>query len=98
MLKYRELVRELQYDVQKVGSRSFMAVTEIPVHNFLCLPLTHIRTHIHTHTHTHRQLVPLGLFELHCDEVLRSLTKRAELICNQLISRMSQDNQKLNQA
>ena len=43
------------------------------------------------------QLVPLGLFELHCDEIVRSLAKRAEAICQQLFTRMAQENQKLNQ-
>lgn len=43
------------------------------------------------------QLVPLGLFELHCDEIVRSLAKRAEAICQQLLTRMAQENQKLNQ-
>lgn len=39
----------------------------------------------------------LGLFELHCDEVLRTLTKRTESICNLFLTRMSHNNQKLNQ-
>ena len=43
------------------------------------------------------QVVSLGLFELRCDEVLRSLIKRTEAICSLLLSRMSQDNQKHNQ-
>lgn len=59
LLKYQEILREIQFDVQK--------------------------------------LVPLGLFELHCDELVRSLSKRAEAICTQLLSRMGQENQKLNQ-
>ena len=43
------------------------------------------------------QLVPLGLFELHCDEAVRTLAKRASDIITQLLSLMAQDNQKLNQ-
>ena len=45
-----------------------------------------------------RRTVPLGLFELHCDELVRSLCKRMEAICSQLLARMGQENQKLNQA
>ena len=41
--------------------------------------------------------VPLGLFELHCDELVRSLSKKTEAICSQLLARMGQENQKLNQ-
>lgn len=44
-----------------------------------------------------QKLVSLGLFELHCDELVRSLSKRAEAICSQLLTRMGQENQKLNQ-
>jgi dynein heavy chain len=43
------------------------------------------------------KLVPLGLFELHCDEVVRTLAKRASDIITQLLARMAQDNQKDNQ-
>ena len=43
------------------------------------------------------QLVPLGLFELHCDEAVRTLVKRASDITAQLLARMAQDNQRLNQ-
>lgn len=45
-----------------------------------------------------QRTVPLGLFELHCDELVRSLSKRTEAICSQLLGRMGQENQKLNQA
>lgn len=44
-----------------------------------------------------RKTVPLGLFELHCDELVRSLCKKTEAICSQLLTRMGQENQKLNQ-
>lgn len=44
-----------------------------------------------------QKTVPLGLFELHCDEVVRSLCKKTEVICSQLLTRMGQENQKLNQ-
>ena len=43
------------------------------------------------------QLVPLGLFELHCTDLKNALAKKAEAICVQLLNRMSQDNQKQNQ-
>ncbi|CAI8004188.1 Dynein heavy chain 7, axonemal [Geodia barretti] len=43
------------------------------------------------------KLVPLGLFELHCDEAVRSLAKRASDIITQLLTRMAQENQRLNQ-
>ena len=43
------------------------------------------------------QLVPLGLFELHCDELTRTLSKRASDIISQLLNRMTQDNHKDNQ-
>ena len=42
------------------------------------------------------QLVPLGLYELHCDELIRALVKRTDSICNKLLQRMTKENQELN--
>ena len=44
------------------------------------------------------QVVRLGMFEVHCDELIRSLAKRAEGITNKLLARMSKDHQEANKA
>lgn len=79
--KYQEIVTELLYGVEKV---LYM--------NFLCY--AHV---MYTYMYYLLQLVPLGLFELHCDEVVRTLAKRASDIITQLLARMTQDNQRHNQ-
>jgi dynein heavy chain len=44
------------------------------------------------------QIIRLGMFEVHCDELIRTLSKRAESIVNKLLSRMSKDHQQANKA
>lgn len=38
----------------------------------------------------------MGLYELHCDELVRALAKRTDNICNKLLQRMIKDNQEQN--
>ena len=38
------------------------------------------------------------MFEVHCEELIRALAKRAEAICNKLLSRMSSDHLDANKA
>jgi len=38
------------------------------------------------------------MFEVHCDELIRALAKRAEAICNMLLARMSMDHLDANKA
>ena len=40
----------------------------------------------------------LGMFEVHCDELIRSLAKRADALCSKLLARMSKDHQEANKA
>ncbi|KAJ6652606.1 hypothetical protein lerEdw1_011258 [Lerista edwardsae] len=40
--------------------------------------------------------IRLGMFELHCDELIRSLAKRADGICSKIIGKMFKDHQDLN--
>ncbi|XP_070789387.1 dynein axonemal heavy chain 7 [Pituophis catenifer annectens] len=43
-----------------------------------------------------RKCIRLGMFELHCDELIRSLAKRADSICSKIIGKMFKDHQDLN--
>uniref|UniRef100_A0A8D2L303 Dynein axonemal heavy chain 7 n=1 Tax=Varanus komodoensis TaxID=61221 RepID=A0A8D2L303_VARKO len=43
-----------------------------------------------------RKCIRLGMFELHCDELIRSLAKRADAICSKIIAKMFKDHQDLN--
>lgn len=45
-----------------------------------------------------RQVIRLGMFEVHCDELIRGLAKRADSLCTRLLSRMSKDHQEANKA
>ena len=38
----------------------------------------------------------MGMFEVHCDELTRSLAKRADALCTKLLERMSKDHIALN--
>jgi len=38
------------------------------------------------------------MFEVHCDELIHGLSKRAEAICNKLLARMSQVHLDANKA
>lgn len=44
------------------------------------------------------QVQRLGMFEVHCDELIRALAKRAEHITNKLLTRMCKDHQEENKA
>ncbi|XP_039210552.1 dynein heavy chain 7, axonemal isoform X3 [Crotalus tigris] len=52
-----------------------------------------IREDIQYHS---RKCIRLGMFELHCDELIRSLAKRADSICSKIIGKMFKDHQDLN--
>ncbi|RDD45105.1 Dynein heavy chain 7, axonemal, partial [Trichoplax sp. H2] len=43
-----------------------------------------------------RRVIRLGMFELHCDEAIRSLSKRAESLSTRLLRTMSDKHQELN--
>uniref|UniRef100_A0A8D0LD43 Dynein axonemal heavy chain 7 n=1 Tax=Sphenodon punctatus TaxID=8508 RepID=A0A8D0LD43_SPHPU len=42
------------------------------------------------------QYIRLGMFEVHCDELIRALSKRADAICGKIIAKMFKDHQDLN--
>ncbi|XP_075466156.1 dynein axonemal heavy chain 7 [Ascaphus truei] len=46
--------------------------------------------------YTSRKFIRLGMFELHCDELIRALAKRSEAICGKLIAKMFKDHQETN--
>ncbi|XP_072835621.2 dynein axonemal heavy chain 7 isoform X1 [Pogona vitticeps] len=46
--------------------------------------------------YTSRKCVRLGMFEVHCDELIRALAKRADAICSKIIAKMFKDHQDLN--
>ena len=43
-----------------------------------------------------RKVIRLGMFELHCDELIRSLSKRADSLCAKILIKMSKTNMDLN--
>ncbi|XP_006814570.1 dynein axonemal heavy chain 7-like [Saccoglossus kowalevskii] len=43
-----------------------------------------------------RKVIRLGMFELHCDELIRALTKRADNLQSRLLTKMSTDHQEAN--
>ncbi|MBZ3876523.1 Dynein heavy chain 7, axonemal [Sciurus carolinensis] len=46
--------------------------------------------------YTSRKSVRLGMFEIHCEELIRALVKRADIICGKLIAKMFKDHQEVN--
>ncbi|KAM7316207.1 hypothetical protein ACRRTK_024887 [Alexandromys fortis] len=46
--------------------------------------------------YTSRKTVRLGMFEMHCEELIRALVKRADIICGRLIAKMFRDHQEVN--
>ena len=38
----------------------------------------------------------MGMFELHCEDLTRSLAKRADALCNKLLQKMTTEHIKLN--
>ncbi|XP_074662516.1 dynein axonemal heavy chain 7-like [Tubulanus polymorphus] len=47
-------------------------------------------------TYNSRKIIRLGMFEVHCDELIRSLSKRAEALMTRLLAKMSKDHQEAN--
>nr|XP_033800562.1 dynein heavy chain 7, axonemal [Geotrypetes seraphini] len=45
-----------------------------------------------------RKYIRLGMYELHCDELIRALAKRSEAICGKLITKMFHDHQDTNRS
>ncbi|CAH1790213.1 unnamed protein product [Owenia fusiformis] len=45
-----------------------------------------------------RKVIRLGMFEVHCDELIRGLAKRADTLCSRLLAKMSRDHQEANKA
>ncbi|XP_064598423.1 dynein axonemal heavy chain 7-like [Liolophura sinensis] len=45
-----------------------------------------------------QKVIRLGMFEVHCDELIRALSKRADALCSKLLARMCQDHQDANKA
>lgn len=43
-----------------------------------------------------KQVVRLGMFEVHCDELIRALSKRADALSQKLLARMAKDHQEAN--
>ncbi|XP_033628553.1 dynein heavy chain 7, axonemal-like isoform X2 [Asterias rubens] len=43
-----------------------------------------------------RKVIRLGMFELHCDELIRALAKRAETLSGRLLARMNMDHAEAN--
>ncbi|XP_075385072.1 dynein axonemal heavy chain 7 [Tenrec ecaudatus] len=46
--------------------------------------------------YTSRKTIRLGMFEIHCEELIRALVKRADVICGKLIAKMFKDHQEVN--
>ncbi|XP_052080869.1 dynein axonemal heavy chain 7-like isoform X1 [Mytilus californianus] len=44
-----------------------------------------------------RKIVRLGMFEVNCEELIRTLTKRAEALCQKLLSKMLTDHKEANE-
>lgn len=47
-------------------------------------------------TYNCQKVVRVGMFELHCDELIRSLAKRAESIANKLMDKMLHEHFEIN--
>lgn len=48
-------------------------------------------------TYNMQKVIRVGMFELHCDELIRTLAKRAEGILNKLLERMLNEHFDINQ-
>ncbi|XP_073074509.1 dynein axonemal heavy chain 7 isoform X1 [Manis javanica] len=46
--------------------------------------------------YTSRKTVRLGMFEMHCEELIRALVKRADIICGKFIAKMFSNHQEVN--
>ena len=49
-------------------------------------------------TYSSQKVIRLGMFEVHCDELIRGLARRADAICSKLLTRMGKDHQEANKA
>nr|XP_032821318.1 dynein heavy chain 7, axonemal isoform X2 [Petromyzon marinus] len=56
--------------------------------------VSHYRELSHSILYSSQLVVRLGMFELHCDELVAALAKRAENLGSRLLGRMSQEHQK----
>lgn len=43
-----------------------------------------------------KKMVPMGLVELHCDDMFRTLVRRADGIVSKLVARMAKEHNELN--
>ena len=43
-----------------------------------------------------RKVIRLGMFEVHCDDLIRALAKRADGLCSRMLAKMSKDHQEAN--
>ncbi|XP_054535145.1 dynein axonemal heavy chain 7 isoform X5 [Pan troglodytes] len=46
--------------------------------------------------YTSIKTIRLGMFEMHCEELIRALVKRADIICGKLLAKMFRDHQEVN--
>ncbi|XP_065834129.1 dynein axonemal heavy chain 7-like [Oscarella lobularis] len=46
--------------------------------------------------YSQRREIRMGMFDVNCKDLLRSLAKRAEALCNKLLTKMSKDHMELN--
>ncbi|XP_078307189.1 dynein axonemal heavy chain 7 isoform X1 [Panthera onca] len=46
--------------------------------------------------YTSRKTIRLGMFEIRCEELIRALVKRADMICGRLIAKMFRNHQEVN--
>ena len=43
-----------------------------------------------------KKVVPFGMFELHCDSLLRTLVRKAEALVTKLVTRMAKEHDEMN--
>lgn len=82
MGKYAKLIDEITYNSQKVLSCLIFS-------DSCGTKLLINRTWLF-------QIIQVGMFELHCDELIRGLAKRADGLRSKLLQRMIKDHQVLN--
>ena len=83
MGKYAKLIDEITYNSQKV-------LLFVIFHDF-CSYSTLLINRTWSF-----QIIQVGMFELHCDELIRGLAKRADGLRSKLLQRMIKDHQVLN--
>ena len=84
MGKFAKLIDEITYNSQKVC--------------ILCLIFPNCCGYMRLFINTTWlfQIIQVGMFELHCDELIRGLAKRADGLRSKLLQRMIKDHQVLN--